>query len=110
MYGDVICYGSLECNYGALCLDCREIRDGIQQCMHGYDEDDCDIAELNQCDDDEYFLDGHYDGLHWSDEIRKKVIENVLMKVLLFNAIFVFVHQINDHVVMDNVFMIDLNF
>ncbi|CAF5058256.1 unnamed protein product, partial [Rotaria sp. Silwood1] len=50
--------------------------------MFGYDENNCDILELNRCDDDEYrcmngmcipdeyFLDGQYDCLDWSDEIQ----------------------------------------
>jgi hypothetical protein len=83
-YGSIICYKMLECNSGLLCLDWREICDGIQQCMYGFDEDNCDILELNRCDDDEYrctngmcipdeyFLDGDFDCLDWSDEILYK--------------------------------------
>lgn len=37
-YGDVICYETLKCDSGALCLDWREICDGIQQCSSGADE------------------------------------------------------------------------
>lgn len=81
-HGDVICYKTLECDYGLLCLDWRDICDGVQQCMFGLDEENCDRMELNECEDDEYrcmngmcipneyFLDGHYDCLDWSDEIQ----------------------------------------
>ncbi|CAF1392376.1 unnamed protein product [Rotaria sordida] len=83
-YGDIVCYKGVECNSGQLCLDWREICDGIQHCMFGYDENNCDILELNRCDDDEYrcmngmcipdeyFLDGEYDCLDWSDEMQFK--------------------------------------
>jgi hypothetical protein len=84
IHGDTVCYMSLQCNSGLLCLDWREICDGIEQCMPGIDEYYCDRLELNLCDDDEYrcmngmcipdeyFLDGQYDCLDWSDEIQFK--------------------------------------
>ncbi|CAF4029492.1 unnamed protein product [Rotaria sp. Silwood1] len=84
IYGDVVCYETLKCDSGMLCLDWREICDGIQQCMSGIDEENCDLLELNQCDDDEYrcengmcvpdqfFLDGEFDCLDWSDEMQFK--------------------------------------
>ena len=50
LYGDVICYETFECNSGLLCLDWRDICDGIQQCMSGIDEDMCDKLEFNECD------------------------------------------------------------
>ena len=81
IYGDVVCYQTLECNSGMLCLDWREICDGFQQCLEGKDEENCDLLEMNRCDlDDEYrcangmcipeefFLDGDLDCLDWSDE------------------------------------------
>ena len=83
-YGDIICYKGVECDYGQLCLDWRDICDGIQHCMFGLDENNCDILELNRCADDEYrcmngmcipdeyFVDGQYDCLDWSDEIPSK--------------------------------------
>ena len=84
MYGDVVCYEMLKCQSGVLCLDWREICDGIQQCLEGQDEENCDLLEMNICDDDEYrcdngmciaeefFLDGEYDCLDWSDETELK--------------------------------------
>jgi hypothetical protein len=85
IYGDTICYTSLQCDSGLLCLDWRDICDGIQQCMSGFDEVDCDRLEMNSCqsDDeyrcmngmcipDQYFLDGTFDCLDWSDEIPFK--------------------------------------
>ena len=82
VYGDIICYVTLECNSGLLCLDWREICDGVQQCMAGLDEENCDKLEFNECENDEYrcmngmcipeesFLDGEFDCLDWSDEIQ----------------------------------------
>jgi hypothetical protein len=79
-HGDVICYTTLNCNSGLLCLDWRDICDGIQQCMLGYDEENCDRLEFNECENneyrcmngmcipDEYFLDGDYDCMDFSDE------------------------------------------
>ncbi|CAF1121422.1 unnamed protein product [Rotaria sordida] len=80
MYGDILCYITLICDYGLLCLDWRDICDGKQQCMSGYDEENCDKLEFNECDDDEYrcmngmcipdeyFLDGEYDCMDLTDE------------------------------------------
>ena len=85
VYGNVVCYETLECDSGALCLDWREICDGIQHCLSGRDEANCDLLELNQCDQEEeyrcengmcipqeFFLDGQRDCLDWSDEIQIK--------------------------------------
>ena len=82
--GYIVCYETLKCDSGLLCLDWREICDGVQNCMYGYDEYHCDLLELNRCSDDEYrcmngmcipdeyFLDGDFDCLDWSDEISYK--------------------------------------
>ncbi|CAF4521245.1 unnamed protein product, partial [Rotaria sp. Silwood2] len=82
LYGDIICYMTLECDYGLLCLDWRDICDGVQQCMLGLDEENCDKLEFNECENDEYrcmngmcipeeyFLDGEFDCLDWSDKIQ----------------------------------------
>ena len=85
VYGDITCYEGVNCNSGLLCLDWREICDGVQNCMLGLDEEQCDLLELNMCDDQneyrcangmciptEYFLDGELDCLDWSDEIKIK--------------------------------------
>ena len=78
--GDIVCYTTLTCDSGLLCLDWRDICDGTQHCMYGYDEENCDKLEFNECDDDEYrcmngmcipdeyFLDGEYDCMDMSDE------------------------------------------
>ncbi|CAF2101477.1 unnamed protein product [Rotaria magnacalcarata] len=84
-YGSIVCYKTLRCKSGVLCIDWREICDGIQQCEYGYDEWNCDLLEMNRCDEgneyrcmngmcipDEYFLDGEFDCLNWSDEIQFK--------------------------------------
>ena len=80
IHGDIVCYRTLLCNSGLLCLDWRDICDGLQQCMFGHDEDNCDLLEFNECEDDEYrcangmcipddfFLDGEYDCSDLSDE------------------------------------------
>jgi hypothetical protein len=80
MYSDIVCYTTLICDYGLLCLDWRDICDGVQHCMFGYDEENCDKLEFNECEDDEYrclngmcipdeyFLDGEYDCLDLTDE------------------------------------------
>ncbi len=79
-YNDIVCYTTLICNSGLLCLDWRDICDGIQHCMYGYDEENCDKLEFNECEDDEYrcvngmcipdqyFLDGEYDCADLTDE------------------------------------------
>ncbi|CAF1485592.1 unnamed protein product [Rotaria magnacalcarata] len=36
--GDIVCYKTLQCDFGLLCLDWRDICDGQQQCMFGLDE------------------------------------------------------------------------
>ena len=78
--GDIVCYTTLKCDFGLLCLDWRDICDGNQQCMSGTDEENCDKLEFNECEADEYrcengmciadeyFLDGDYDCMDWSDE------------------------------------------
>lgn len=80
MHGDIVCYTTLECNHGILCLDWRDICDGLQQCMSGLDEENCDKLEFNECEQkeyrcangmcvpDEYFIDGDYDCMDWTDE------------------------------------------
>lgn len=80
LYGDVICYETFECNSGILCLDWRNICDGFQQYMIGIDEENCDKLEFNECEadeyrckngmciPDEYFLDGTWDCMDFSDE------------------------------------------
>ncbi|CAF3317505.1 unnamed protein product [Rotaria socialis] len=53
-YSDILCYTTLVCDSGRLCLYWWDICDGVQQCMFGYDEETCDLLECNECDDDEY--------------------------------------------------------
>ena len=88
MHKDIVCYDTLKCDSGLLCLDWREVCDGVQQCMSGSDEENCDLLEMNICEadeyrcmngmciPDEYFLDGEFDCLDWSDELQyKKSVE-----------------------------------
>ena len=85
IHGDIVCYETLQCNSGLLCLDWREICDGIQNCLEGEDEENCDLMEMNQCDPEEeyrcengmcipaeFFLDGERDCFDWSDEMQFK--------------------------------------
>ena len=85
IYGDVVCYETLQCDSGVLCLDWREICDGFQNCLLGEDEENCDLLEMNRCDPEEeyrctngmcisqeFFLDGELDCLDWSDEMQLK--------------------------------------
>jgi len=53
-YGDILCYKTLSCDSSPLCLDWREICDGIQRCRNGIDEENCDKLEFNECEDDEF--------------------------------------------------------
>jgi hypothetical protein len=53
-YGKILCYETLLCNSGPLCLDWREICDGTQTCLNGIDEENCDKLEFNECEDDEF--------------------------------------------------------
>ena len=87
-HGDVVCNERVGCDSGVLCLDWREICDGVQQCMSGVDEENCDLLEMNRCEQDEYrcmngmcisdefFLDGEFDCLDWSDELQFKKDQN----------------------------------
>ncbi|CAF1139291.1 unnamed protein product [Adineta steineri] len=79
-YGAILCYKTLPCESSPLCLDWREICDGIQRCSNGTDEENCDKLEFNECEDDEFrctngmcisedfWLDGDFDCMDWSDE------------------------------------------
>lgn len=53
-YGKILCYKTLPCDSSPLCLDWREICDGVQRCVNGTDEENCDKLEFNECEDDEF--------------------------------------------------------
>lgn len=58
-WGKILCYETLICDYGMLCLDWRNICDGEQNCINGTDEENCDLLEFNECEENEYrCLDG----------------------------------------------------
>ena len=93
IYGDVLCYETLRCDSGVLCLDWGEICDGVQQCLEGKDEENCDLLEMNPCDPekeyrcsngmcipDQFFLDGEGDCLDWSDEMYRQTVPNCYME------------------------------
>jgi hypothetical protein len=54
VYGNILCYTTLTCDYGLLCLDWRDICNGAQNCMNGIDEENCDFLEFNECEEDEF--------------------------------------------------------
>ncbi|CAF1457476.1 unnamed protein product [Adineta steineri] len=86
LYGQLqrrrMCYTEIDCNYGVLCLDWRNICDGTQNCMDGVDEENCDRIEMNEClknefrcrnglcIPEEYWLDGEVDCQDTSDELE----------------------------------------
>ncbi len=53
-YGKILCYETVPCLSSPLCLDWREISDGIQRCSNGIDEENWDKLEFNECEDDEF--------------------------------------------------------
>ena len=53
-WATILCYETLSCHFGTLCLDWRNVCDGQQQCMDGLDEENCDKLEFNECEEDEY--------------------------------------------------------
>jgi hypothetical protein len=53
-YGKILCYETLPCPSNPLCLDWREISDGIQRCSNGIDEENWDKLEFNECEDGEF--------------------------------------------------------
>ena len=53
-FGSIVCYKTLSCNSGLLCLDWRDICNHEQQCENGWDEENCDRLEFNECEEDEY--------------------------------------------------------
>jgi hypothetical protein len=71
-YGKILCYTTLSCDFGQLCLDWRDINDGTQRCSGGLDEENWDKLEFNECEDnefrctngmcipEEFWLDGEY--------------------------------------------------
>ncbi|CAF4065171.1 unnamed protein product [Rotaria sordida] len=79
-YGKILCYETLPLQLYGLCLDWRDICDGNPQYFNGLDEENCDKLEFNECEDDEFrctngmcipeefWLDGNYDCMDWSDE------------------------------------------
>jgi hypothetical protein len=44
----------IECHAGLLCLEWRQICDGIVQCENGIDESQCSLLEFHECESDEY--------------------------------------------------------
>ena len=83
MYGSILCYETLQCDYGMLCRDWRDICNGQQNCIDGLDEENCDLLEFNECESNEYRC---VDGMciaeeYWIDgEFRDRSITLVLFK------------------------------
>ena len=53
-YGNILCYTTLLCDYGPMCLDWRDISNGISQCQGAYDEENWDKLEFNECENNEF--------------------------------------------------------
>ena len=53
-YGNILYYETIPCRSSPLCLDWREICDGIQKCLNGTDEEDWGKLEFNECESDEF--------------------------------------------------------
>jgi hypothetical protein len=47
--------------------------------MDGLDEDYCERLEFNECEDDEYWLDGDFDCMDWTDEKDLLFIQETLV-------------------------------
>lgn len=47
-------YYRIPCESGLLGLEWRQICDGNQECIDGYDEENCDLLEFNECEDNQY--------------------------------------------------------
>ena len=48
---DFTCYSLLNCTtYSGLCLDWRQVCDGMRDCITGHDEENCMEMELSECD------------------------------------------------------------
>jgi hypothetical protein len=54
LLGDVLCYLTLSCDSGLLCLEWQNICDRSQNCMDGWDEVNCDMLEFNECNENEF--------------------------------------------------------
>ncbi|CAF1157328.1 unnamed protein product [Didymodactylos carnosus] len=83
-----ICYADITCNTGMVCLEWRNICDGIVQCDDYADEKNCYLLKENQCEldefrcrngmciPDEFVFDGQFDCMDLSDEQKnKKMLE-----------------------------------
>ena len=76
----------IRCNIGLLCLEWRQVCDGIVQCEDGIDEADCHILEFHRCASNEFqcrngmcipqefLFDGTLDCIDKSDEQERDTI------------------------------------
>ncbi|CAF4128023.1 unnamed protein product, partial [Adineta steineri] len=76
----------IQCNTGLLCLEWRQICDGISQCDDGADETNCYLLEFNHCEKDEYqcrngmciptefLFDADFDCMDMSDEQENQLL------------------------------------
>jgi hypothetical protein len=81
-----------HCNAGALCLEWRQVCDGIMNCEDGVDERNCELLEFNQCTLDEFqcrngmcvphafLFDGTIDCFDASDEQESSLMRDVFAK------------------------------
>ncbi|CAF0883865.1 unnamed protein product [Didymodactylos carnosus] len=52
---DMTCYSRIQCNSTLVCLDWRQICNGLYDCDDGSDEENCFALEMNECDDETQF-------------------------------------------------------
>jgi hypothetical protein len=81
------CYTLMNCTtYSNICLDWREINDGVMHCKNGEDEKYFEIMELNECNNEKeyrcrnglciprnFLLDRTYDCPDWYDEQSDRI-------------------------------------
>jgi hypothetical protein len=83
----IVCFvDGIQCNIGLLCLEWRQVCDGIMQCEDGIDEANCHMLEFHRCASNEFqchngmcipqefLFDGTLDCMDKSDEQETEVI------------------------------------
>ncbi len=88
----IACYvDGIHCNAGLLCLEWRQICDGIMQCEDGIDETNCHLLEFHRCAPnefqchngmcipEEFLFDGMIDCMDKSDEQETWFIINIFV-------------------------------
>jgi hypothetical protein len=90
--GTITCFvDGIQCNAGLLCLEWRDVCNGIVQCEDGIDENDCHLLEFHLCASEEFqcrngmcipqefLFDGIIDCMDKSDEQETRAIHSHFM-------------------------------